>query len=59
MIIPSCIVTADDQSPIVEEEVDGMSSLANAYEGDYQEFFEGRPTRIDAEAGEGWDEVTE
>ncbi len=45
MIIPSCVVT-DEENLVVEQEVDGMYSLSNAYEGEYQEFFEGRPTRL-------------
>ena len=59
MISPSCIVTAEDQRPVVEEEVEGMYSLSNAYEGDYQEFFEGRPTPINSAPGAAWEEIND
>ena len=52
MIIPSCIQFPDDKAPQVEEEVDGMYSLLNAYAGDYQEFFKGRLTSISVPTNE-------
>jgi hypothetical protein len=44
MIIPSTIQLSGDLR--IEEVESGMFSVPNAYEGDYQEFFEGRLTPI-------------
>ena len=46
MIIPSGIQLPEGESLEVQEEVEGMFSIPNAYKGEYQEFFKGKLTPI-------------